>query len=302
MGLNYADFKLLKATNCIASSTFNNSCNLLMLGRLKVTLSENQKKNCSKEFNLDLNSFSGYAEKLLLEMGCTGVKSLDYSDFEGSDIVWNLNQSIFQSPSNSELMDTYDIILDFGTTEHVFNPAQSVANSISMLKKNGRLVITLPITGSVDHGLYQFAPNWFYAMESESFKLERLYFFENQSKRNKILIWDGLDINFQEHIDGTFDGSYRASLFQYLNAPIYSFAIFQKKDNINEKDFVENTHQRLYANWWKGKFQHLDNKKSFKNELKNFIHNNLNSLFKHSIYKNYIKNKSININSISPLD
>ena len=161
MGLNFGVFSLLESSQCIKASTYNGECSVLTLGRFKNYFSEKQKNYSSKKFGIPLEAFELYAENILNAIGCTSVKSLDYSDFEGANHIWNLNTSILNSTEGEHLVNKYNLILDYGTSEHVFNTAQSIANSITMLKIGGRLNLMLPVCGSSDHGLYQFSPNWF---------------------------------------------------------------------------------------------------------------------------------------------
>lgn len=298
MGLNYGAFNLLKSTKCIQASFQDGECSTLMLGRLKVSLSEKQKIFASKRYSTPLDRFSGYSENLLKAMGCSSVTSLDYSDFEGAEQIWNLNKSLLDCGQKSHLKNNFNLILDYGTTEHVFNPPQSIANSMAMLKVGGRLNLILPVCGSLDHGLYQLSPNWFYSMDSEWIELERLYFFVNQLKSTKLKIWDGLDKQFKKHVDGTFDGSYQANLLQYTNEKIYSFAVFRKKKELDEKIFLQETHQLIYAHFWQDKDQKKEIKDIVKNKAKIFIEKKLPHELKSLVYKKQINSMTIDISKI----
>ena len=159
MGLNYGVFSLLESSKCVAASSQNGECDVLTLGRIKVFFTEDQKLYFSKKFGVPLKGFSDYAENILKAVGCSSVSSLDYSDFEGADHIWNLNIPIIGSEQESNLINKYNLILDYGTTEHVFSPTCSITNSVSMLKVGGRLNLMLPVCGQLDHGMYQFSPN-----------------------------------------------------------------------------------------------------------------------------------------------
>ena len=145
MGIDYVGLDLLQANKCVTASTKNGECKALMLGRLKVVFNEKQKKISSQKHGIPLDTYSGYSENLLRAIGCTSVESLDYSDFEGSEHTWNLNISVFESEKVSYMKNKWNLILDYGTTEHVFNPIQSIANATTMLEVGGRLNLVLPV-------------------------------------------------------------------------------------------------------------------------------------------------------------
>jgi hypothetical protein len=50
----------------------------------------------SFKFNKGLNSgmLSGWSDQLLCHFGCSSVETLDFSDFEGAQFCWNLNESL----------------------------------------------------------------------------------------------------------------------------------------------------------------------------------------------------------------
>lgn len=301
MGVNFGVFSLLESSKCVPASTYNGECVALTLGKLKIFFTEKQKIYSSEKYGIPLGVFSGYAENVLNAIGCTSVTSLDYSDYEGADYVWNLNTSVNSSEKVSQLISKYDLILDYGTTEHVFNPTQSIANSIAMLKIGGRLNLMLPVCGSLDHGMYQFSPNWFYSMHSEWLELEKLYFYINQRKNTHLKIWDGLDEKFKEHVDGTFDGSYLANLLQYTHEPVYSFAVFKKKKEVDLQRFMQDTHQLIYAKYWEEIGRAEVAKRSLSNKTRVFIENKFPQVMKLWIYHTIINSAVISIPKVTPL-
>ena len=139
-------------------------------------------------------------------------------------------------------------------------------------------------------------------MNSEYLELERLYFYINQQKSTYLKIWDGLNEKLKKHIDGTFDGSYQANLLQYLNEPVYSFGIFKKKKEIDEKKFVRDTHQLIYNEYWKDdKIVRKENKRSLNNKTKSLIETWTPHVMKSLIYKKMINSATIDTSEIFPL-
>ena len=131
-------------------------------------------------------------------------------------------------------------------------PAWPIGMQTALLKQGGYLNSVLPVVGFCDHGIYQFSPSFFYAIERPELKLEALYFFVNNRQAGPLMIWDGLSPEFREHVHGAFDGSFAANCMQYLNEPIVAWALFKKVDEINHDDFMHNTQQPIYKAQWDG--------------------------------------------------
>lgn len=98
-----------------------------------------------------------HQETLFKLLGFKNVESIDYSDYEGANIIHNLNNLI---PKN--LYNKYTYIGDFGTTEHVFNTFQVLKNIALLLKEGGIAVHLLPVIRFVNHGYYSFSPRTFF--------------------------------------------------------------------------------------------------------------------------------------------
>jgi SAM-dependent methyltransferase len=97
---------------------------------------------------------TNYAEPMLEKLGFGAVKSMDFSDYEGAEILHDMNQPLPQA-----LHNRFDFVLDGGTLEHVFNVAQSLTNVFNMLKVGGTFVSATPFNGWPGHGFYQFQPD-----------------------------------------------------------------------------------------------------------------------------------------------
>jgi SAM-dependent methyltransferase len=78
-------------------------------------------------------------------------------DFHGTDIALkqDLNKPL-------KLKDKFDMVLNLGTAEHVFNLAQVFTSIHKHTKPGGLMIHGLPFTGYVDHGFYNFQPTFFW--------------------------------------------------------------------------------------------------------------------------------------------
>jgi hypothetical protein len=90
-------------------------------------------------------------------LGLRDVKALDFSDYEGPDIVCDLNE-----PVPPELRGRFATVLDGGTLEHVFDVRQALANVSLMLAPGGTVIHIVPVNNQVGHGFYQFSPTLFF--------------------------------------------------------------------------------------------------------------------------------------------
>ncbi len=83
--------------------------------------------------------------------GGNSYRSLDLTD-PRADYSFDLN---FPMP---EEVGKYDVVTNFGTTEHVFNIGQSFENIHNHLKAGGLVLHALPGYGYIDHGFYNIHP------------------------------------------------------------------------------------------------------------------------------------------------
>lgn len=94
--------------------------------------------------------------QLFKMMGLKEVHVLDYSDYEGADIICDLNKEL-----PLDLYQRFDYIIEGGTFEHVFDIAQAMENVSNMLKVGGIVYHGSPSDGWINHGFYSISPNFF---------------------------------------------------------------------------------------------------------------------------------------------
>ncbi|WP_426424235.1 hypothetical protein [Bradyrhizobium genosp. A] len=101
------------------------------------------------------------AETFLNLSGFKVSRATDASDFEGADIVQDLNL-----PIPEHLQDTTSFFYDGGTLEHVFNVATSFKNVFDLLKVGGIALFAPPANNQCGHEFYQFSPELFFRVLS----------------------------------------------------------------------------------------------------------------------------------------
>lgn len=89
-------------------------------------------------------------------LGFTEVHAIDISDYEGADIIIDLNQ---ECPE--EYHEKFDVVIDGGTLEHVFNISYAMKSICHLLKPDGIIIHASPLSGYVDHGFYSISPIFF---------------------------------------------------------------------------------------------------------------------------------------------
>ena len=98
------------------------------------------------------NAISDHAFFSLI--GFDEVRSVDLSDYEGADYVFDMNQ-----PGLGELIGSeFDLVFDGGTIQHIFD----VRNIFSVTRTGGHVIHHVLTNNYVDHGFYQFSPVLFF--------------------------------------------------------------------------------------------------------------------------------------------
>jgi SAM-dependent methyltransferase len=166
------------------------SGSVLQLGRMSIFASDNQLGTWAKERGIELAPVADPAlshDPLLAEMNCvdditffrrlgfSDVQSLDVSDWEQADLIWDLNQ-----PVPDDWKGRYDCVFESGTIQHVFHLPNVLANIHDLLKTGGRVVHgQAPSHNHVDHGFYMFSPTLFWDYwTTNGYSIDAAYWFE----------------------------------------------------------------------------------------------------------------------------
>lgn len=156
----------------------------LMIGRQILNLDFSELKHDLSGFGLYesdqqveklLSDHNGYSESLLRLLGSDVIDSLDYSNYEGANLLHDMNL-----PIPEEWKGKYQTVLESGSIEHIFNFPVSIKNCMEMVAPGGDLIIITPVNNIMGHGFYQFSPEVFYRVlnERNGFDLDRMFIFE----------------------------------------------------------------------------------------------------------------------------
>jgi hypothetical protein len=99
-----------------------------------------------------------YAEPFFALCGAEQIDSMDRTAYEGATILHDLNV-----PIPHTLAGRYDLIVDGGSIEHVFNVPVALASYIRMLAVGGHYVCNTATNNYSGHGFYQLSAELFFA-------------------------------------------------------------------------------------------------------------------------------------------
>ena len=157
MGLNYNDVRFLLEWRRDAVG----GAVLVTLGRQKVFLHPGQCRQLRSDRTsawLDDYRFGDFADDMFRRaFGFERVESIDISPFEDATIVSDIG-----APLPAEVYSQFDLAIDGGTLEHVFNYPVGIANLMRLVRLCGAAYTQNPCGGLAGHGFYQFSPELMY--------------------------------------------------------------------------------------------------------------------------------------------
>ena len=93
--------------------------------------------------------------------GFDDVTSIDFSAYEGASVIQDIG-----APLSPELAGQFELAVDGGTLEHVFNFPVAVGNLMRLVKVGGAVYMQNPCNSLAGHGFYQFSPELMYRIFS----------------------------------------------------------------------------------------------------------------------------------------
>jgi hypothetical protein len=93
-----------------------------------------------------------------------------------------------------EEMADYDVVTNFGTTEHVFNIGEAFRSIHKLTRPGGVSLHCVPCFGFINHGFYTVNPNLFVEMAyANQYNIVDFSYFDNAFVRNTLLNRTGVD-------------------------------------------------------------------------------------------------------------
>jgi hypothetical protein len=248
-----------------------------------------------KEIFCTNKEYEGYCENFFKEeLNSLEIESYDFDSYEKADHIFDFNLEL-KNPK------VYDLVIDFGSMEHIFNVAQVIKNICNLCNEGGYILHANPCSNLSGHGFYQFSPEFYYSVYSEEngFEDTEVFLAEYTEDNRHVNYWykstkpkDGKRIEF------------------YSDCAVGALVITKKKQKKSNIKVIQSDYVHAYKNIYKSS----ENKKKniIKEFLKkiNFVKKNLayygklkyrfnkNRLFKEKYLKNNKNFEKIFLNKI----
>jgi SAM-dependent methyltransferase len=230
---------------------------VLSLGRQDIYFSNESLKRYASEVSFRLSeppAISLHRHPTLKELGCMSDESfllsvgfqqsetMDYSDFEEADHLFDLNSDTLPE----HLLGRFDVIIDGGTIEHVFHVPNALKNVHKMLKVGGRVIHVVPSSNYLDHGFYSFSPTLFCDYYwANQYAIDRLQVFRHENKPGlHLLELSELPFEIYEYVPGCLD----KISFGGLDDALYGTYVVARKLEKSRCDVVPS--QRKFFEAW----------------------------------------------------
>jgi hypothetical protein len=150
MGLDLPAIKFLRFV-----SKFGPFGNVATLGRQGLHLTPKEMKQVANG-----KSYGPFCEDFLIEkFGAASVESFDNSDYEQATHILDFNKP-------AAVTKQYDMVIDAGTMEHVYNAPQGLQTTSALCRDGGQILHMLPANNFCGHGFWQFSPELFFSLYS----------------------------------------------------------------------------------------------------------------------------------------
>lgn len=187
----------------------------ITIGRQSMHVAEKDLHELLTKSKLRTIKLEEYFESFFELLGAKTTESLDASQYEGATKVHDMNLQI-----PDEYRSKYTLVVDGGSLEHIFNFHVAIKNCMELIETNGHYIGITPTNNFFGHGFYQFSPELYYRVFSESngFRIKKMFFYIDQ-KNGKTPIYEVSDPN---------DVKSRVTLQN--SYPSYLFIIAQKTE------------------------------------------------------------------------
>ena len=167
----------------------------VILGRQKLHLSERRMGRFLRHLNAmgynltaaDISQDDGFTETLLQHLSYPKMEAMDFTAQEGAEHVHDLNL-----PLRPELHGLFDVVIDGGTTEHIFHIGTALDTCHQLLKPGGIMLCFVAADGWFGHGFFQTGPDvpWRYWHHARGYEMLEVSIAPRQSPGELIRIDD----------------------------------------------------------------------------------------------------------------
>ena len=116
----------------------------------------------------DILQEDGFTEAYLSSIGYPKLAAMDFTDAEGAEHVHDLNY-----PCPEHLRGKFDLVIDGGTTEHIFHIGTALDTCHHLLAPGGIFMSYVSCDGWFGHGFFQTGPDvpWRYWHHARGYEI-----------------------------------------------------------------------------------------------------------------------------------
>ena len=116
----------------------------------------------------DITQEDGFTETLFKSLGYPVIEAMDFTTQEGAAHVHDLNL-----PLRPQLHGQFDLVIDGGTTEHIFHIGTALDTCHQLLKPGGIMMCFVAADGWFGHGFFQTGPDvpWRYWHHARGYEM-----------------------------------------------------------------------------------------------------------------------------------
>lgn len=135
----------------------------------------------------DITQEDGFTEALLTALGYPPIEALDFTDKDAAQHIHDLNR-----PVPEALKRQFDVVIDGGTSEHIFYIAQALDSCHEMLKPGGLMLSFVAADGWFGHGFFQSGPDvpWRYWHHARGYEMLEVSIVPRRAPRHILPIED----------------------------------------------------------------------------------------------------------------
>ncbi len=221
---------------------------VLSLGNPTINFTRNALNKFLRSFPNEIKEFPQEVEldgkNLFKHLGYESFLVLDVHKDTDVDIVWDLNNS---NNLPHEYLNYFDLLIDPGTLQHVFDIRSCLDCITKLTKINGYIYHISPGNNYMDHGFYQISPTLFqdYYYENQ-FKLVSLSI--QADKRIKELIPYTENVYRNKQLQNKFRNNKKVKVHQIVQKkvssenkiPIQHFYSINKSKNNPSRKYINN--------------------------------------------------------------
>lgn len=120
-----------------------------------------------------------------------GIQETDYYDIDKFDFDRPKIIHDLQYPVDAKYHDFFNLIVDSGTLEHIFDVRAVMENTVKMTKVGGYVLQFIPAQNFLNHGFYQFSPTFFYDFfTANGFEIVESYLVEVRGRSDRYHWYD----------------------------------------------------------------------------------------------------------------